>query len=529
MSVAEGQLRDKHKAPAEAGAHGRRDSALILVYGAALALSIAIWFIAIRAPLWLDETGSYWHIKDGISHIWSHRLITLFFPTYLYILWFFTKIFGTSELALRVPSILAMLGAVYLLYLAARELFDRETALTAAVIFCVHPIVIFESIDIRPYAFGMLATNAAVLILLRLRKNNSNRMAALFGFSAAFILYFHYLFAPILPAFVLCFFVMKRGDRRTLWRQFGIGIVVLALAFLPLVSGLHYLFSTKEIHASVAAPKLRDLIWTVAPMWLPFVFAGFALVALVLAAVTTPRRDSPSHLDGWLVDGWKIVVCASLAVIPLLILYGLSVTTPIHLWVFEHCTVAIPGIALCWALAVGCLDSVLRRFRPLEVRVLFCVVLAGTMAFYYYRDPFSRHHLWSWKYSLQVAEQNASVDDAPVLICSPFPESDYAVMPLDSAKSSAYFSPLSYYKLSVPVVPLPMTLNQETIRVGSQFLEVATQKRERFLALAHKPSYETLDWLAQSASGAYSVHGLGTYDGVKILEFIPRSQVGGSR
>jgi mannosyltransferase len=159
---------------------------------------MSTWFIAIRAPLRLDETGSYWQISKGFSEIIS-RQGSLSFPAYSYILWFSTKIIGTSEIALRVPSILAMMGAVYLLYLAARELFERDIAFIAAVIFSLDPIVVFASIDIRPYAFGVLATNAAILVLLRLRRSSSNWLAALFGLMAASIVWFHFLFGVILP------------------------------------------------------------------------------------------------------------------------------------------------------------------------------------------------------------------------------------------------------------------------------------------------------------------------------------------
>jgi mannosyltransferase len=145
-----------------------------------IAVSISIWFIAIRTPLRLDEMGSFWVIKEGFSRILS-RQGGLSFPAYSYILWLSTKIIGTSEIALRAPSVLAMLGAVYLLYRIARELFEPDIAVIASAIFCLHPVIIFASIDARPYAFAALMTNAAILILLRLRHNNSNWMAALFG------------------------------------------------------------------------------------------------------------------------------------------------------------------------------------------------------------------------------------------------------------------------------------------------------------------------------------------------------------
>ena len=78
------------------------------LYVVGLAVSISLWFIALRAPLWLDETISYWQINAGFSGISSRQGLSL--PAYSYILWLWAEIAGTSEIALRIPSILAMLG-----------------------------------------------------------------------------------------------------------------------------------------------------------------------------------------------------------------------------------------------------------------------------------------------------------------------------------------------------------------------------------------------------------------------------------
>lgn len=493
-----------------AGVRSVSDVALYVTYALALAVSISLWFLPIRAPLWLDETGSYWQISAGFSQIWARQFVS--FPAYSYILWFSTKILGTSEIALRIPSVLAMLGAVYLLYLAARELFDRDLAIIAIIIFCVNPIVVFRSIDVRPYGFAALATAAAILILLRLRYNDSNWLAALFGFSAACIIYFQYLFAVILPALLLCYFVVKTGDRKTLWRQLGIASAVLALAFLPVTPGLRLAFLARGTHVYFAAPKLGDLAWTLAPGWLPFVFVGVALIALITAALTAPRRSLTC------IDGKRIFLCLSLALIPALLLYGVSVWTSIHIFARNYRLIAIPGIALSWALIID-------LFRSRTARLAFCVALVSATSFTCIHAPDFRRRLTTWKYALAIVERSASADNAPVLICSSFIESNYASMPLDSPKESFLLAPLSYYTLSVPVVPLPMALNDEAIRVASQFLNEASQKHERFLAMGDPPSYKTLDWLTQYASGFYDVHKLGVFDQIELLEFIPRVRV----
>jgi len=87
-----------------------------LIYPAALLTSLSIWLIAVRAPLWVDETLAYWQISGGFSKIWSRSAQMPSSFAYLYILWFAKSVFGSQEIALRIPSLLAMLAAAYCLF-----------------------------------------------------------------------------------------------------------------------------------------------------------------------------------------------------------------------------------------------------------------------------------------------------------------------------------------------------------------------------------------------------------------------------
>lgn len=285
------------------------------------------------------------------------------------------------------------------------------------------------------------------------------------------------------------------------------------LAFLPVIPGLQYLFHTSKTHVYDPAPNLADLVFTLVPPMLMLCFCGVGFLALLVSALKPKQHNAQNRLESW-----HILLCASLALIPILILYGVSVGTPMHVFTTVHRLDAVPGIALCWALIFSCID-----FRIL--RLLFCVALVMATAFVYLNHPTLREHGYAWKYALDYAEKNAITDEAPVVICSDFPEADYTAMPLDSAKDSALFVQLSYYKLSVPVVPLPRALNDEAIRVGSRFLQESVQKHERFLALANEPSYKTLNWLAQNAAATHYVRKLGVFDGVEVLEFVPRTDL----
>jgi hypothetical protein len=396
----------------------------------------------------------------------------------------------------------------YLLYRAARELFDQDVALIAAIVFCLHPIIIFAAIDVRPYAFAALATNATILALVHLRHNTSNWLAVLFGLLAAAIVEFQLLFAAVLPALAVCFIASKIGDRKTLWRQLSIAVVVFTMGFLPAISRLQYMMHTRDTHVFSEAPRLLQLISTITVRGMVMVLGVFVLLAAVRR-----RLDLRNHSDRW-----TVLLCTSLALVPLLILYGLSVSTPIHVFVPRYRLVAVPGVALCWALAVSWIDS--RRLR-----LLFCTALVGVSACVCFTAASFHHHMYSWKYALAFAEKDASADGAPILICSDIPEADYMRMPAGEAiEESGILPPLSYYKLSVPVAPLPRTLNQEAMRAGSEFLQQQTRQHERFLALAFVESYGNLDWLRNQAAGSYDITQLGVFDGVKVLQFVPRGR-----
>ena len=487
-----------------------QDRAWYAVYGIALMVSLSLWFIAVRAPLWLDETLSYSQICAGFSQIMP-RQGGLSAPGYPYILWLATKILGTSEVALRVPSILAMLAAAYLLYRTAREFFDWDVAIIATILFCVHPVVIFSSIDIRPYAFTALALNASIYLLVRLRHNNSNWLPAFLGILFALVAYLQLLFMVISPAFLIAFIALKIRDPKTLCRQLGIALAAFAVTILPVIPGLLYLSHSSGAHVWDQAPPLAELGRTLAPGLLPYILFG----AVFLAAATR-RLDIESKLDGI-----RVLLCVAIGLIPVLILYTVSVKTPLHIFVPRYRLVAVPGIALCWALLIS-------RINSRVIRVLFCVAVVGVTAYQHFSSPESNFHGYTWKYALEAAQSNASADNAPVLICSDLPESNFQPMPADP-KDSVMFSPLTYYKLSVPVVPLPRALNQDAVRIISGFLMDAQQRRQRFLAIGYIGSYETLHWLTDRASQSYSARVVATSEGLVVLEFTPLDAAGDSR
>lgn len=469
----------------------------------ALSASIAAWFSSIRSPLWLDETFSYAQIAGGFRQIWARQMLS--FPTYSYILWVTKTLFGSNQVVLRMPSVLAMVAATFVLYRAAREFFPTDVAVIVAVVFCLHPTVAFAAVDARPYAFSVLVVSCAILAFARWMKTNSNRDAVLFGVSAAGIFYFHYLFGVILPAFAILLVVMKGRE----WRSFAPKVaaaVPFILMMPPVIPPLLYLFRTSPMHVFDHAPEARDFLFTMAPGYLLIVFAGACFLAATLNKFEGASGESLRvGLTGLL-----------LAVVPLAILFEVSRHTSVHVFVDRYRLVAIPGVALCWGFLVS-------QLRSRAIRVTFCVVLVAVTFSGLSLDSFSidHPHGYTWKYALEEANKSAAGDKAPLLICSDMPDSNFGPMPADPA-DDVLFAPLSYYKAYSPVVPLPRALNGVAKAQINRFLATATPARQRFLALGFIYSTSTLEWITQRTKDTYVANTLGVFDGVTVTEYTPR-------
>jgi hypothetical protein len=187
----------------------------------------------------------------------------------------------------------------------------------------------------------------------------------------------------------------------------------------------------------------------------------------------------------------------------------------VHVFIPRYLLEAEAGMALCWGWICSLVDS-----RPL--RALFCVAFVALCVFPAYTSPAARAHEFSWKYALEYADANAAQDQSPLLMCSPFVEGDFQTMPA-VASESMLFAPLSYYKVSAPVVPLPGSLTEEAKHQAQLFLKNAVEQHRRFLVVEGWPTLQIADYLAYQSQSTHSARTLGNFDNIFVVEFIPYS------
>lgn len=271
-------------------------------------------------------------------------------PYYLF-MHFWTELFGTSEIALRAPSIAAMAVGVGLVGELGRRLFTPVVGLLAALLLIAVPLVSRYAQDARVYGIAFMLVVLSTLLL---------------------------------------YLAVERPGGWARWAWYGATVLLVGLAHLIALSML-------AGHAFVVANRWRRTGDRALIRWLPVTAAAVVLVSPLLVLGLTQRgeqldwiepvtvdtvRAAPADLFGaaavaWLVlglallarwpDRWLLAELAVTAAVPPTVLLGVSFLTD-PLWVPRYVLFTLASIALLAVVAV-------HRF-PVRAAVAFAAVLA---------------------------------------------------------------------------------------------------------------------------------------------------------
>jgi 4-amino-4-deoxy-L-arabinose transferase-like glycosyltransferase len=208
-----------------------RVEALVSSPGGFLLFLLVLYSLNLWRGFYIDEYLTWRTTGDTLSHLVQERLRAGHLPAYFLTTWALTPLLGSSEVALRLPSVLFCLGAVFAFRRLTRELLPQPTASLATFFFGLHQLTIWSAQTARPYAPLLCFSLLAALCLVFWWREGHGRW--LVGLIVLLLVgtTFQALTALVALAFVTTLLCAQRSNPRRAWTAIGsIALVALALA-----------------------------------------------------------------------------------------------------------------------------------------------------------------------------------------------------------------------------------------------------------------------------------------------------------
>lgn len=142
---------------------------MINIYlGLIIFIGLLFRLVNLNQSLWLDEAITAVAVKSDTFV----GLITKFSPgdfhppLYYLFLKLWTNLFGYSEIALRIPSVIFGVLTIFVVYKIGKKLFNEKTGLVAALLIATNPLAIYYSQEARMYSLAALAVGASIWFFL---------------------------------------------------------------------------------------------------------------------------------------------------------------------------------------------------------------------------------------------------------------------------------------------------------------------------------------------------------------------------
>ena len=375
--------------------------------------------------LWLDETVSVYLASFPFLEIFRQgmSLQEPNPPLYHLALAASMRLFGSGEAAVRLVSVFAGTAYIPAIYLLARSLFSRRTALIATLLAAVNPFLVWYSQETRMYALVATLAAWALYFFLRGLETNRWRWWAAYTVLTVASLYTHLYAVFLLPAEFFFLLFHARQARSVPWR----GLVALGLSLLCFSP---WLWTAWEVSGT-------------APSWRPALSLGAMLVACLeaftlrqvpLAGATKivtlavlgfialtgllPRNLAAlSRRPSWSLAGGRPGLFVALTfMVPFLSVYVLSFR--LQIFTVYYLIIIVAPFLLALAAGVCWLGSIRREAGLISLVIVIFALLCGL------------RHNWTlgsrkeeWRAAARYVSEHARPGDA--VLCYP----DYARIP----------------------------------------------------------------------------------------------------
>lgn len=197
--------------------------------GYILGLALVLRLILINQSLWLDESIQALALMGKMGPLLQYALADYQPPLYHLIGYVVTQIFGYSEIALRLPSLLAGILTVYFVVKIGELIGNKRIGMIAGLLAATNPLLIYYSVEGRTYALTTFFVTASFYYFIDLLKSRSTKSYILYSIFTVLFLWTSYLSWFVLLSQVIYVIYKKRYD--LLLIQVGAGLTL--FAWLP--------------------------------------------------------------------------------------------------------------------------------------------------------------------------------------------------------------------------------------------------------------------------------------------------------
>jgi len=447
--------------------HSTKRIELILLWVVLTACIVRFWILPLTSSLWIDEMVTVFVVQHGSGDASLAVAPQVRDSAYYALPKLSQKIFGPSELAYRIPSVLVMLAAMWLIALLASRIIHPRAGWFTVFACLALPGINFQADDARPYAFGTCIAAAGAYCLVRWLDTARWRDAALFVLCAALLWRIHLIFWPFYIVLALYAAVrLAAGETNVSWGRVAAVFGAVAVALLPVLWDAVNLFRNAGAHVIVPLPNIRELKRSL-QLNLPLFCGG---IALLLGLAFRWRR--PGKRTSWgslaLILGWWLV--------PPLALFGFSYLTGDSVFIARYLYIGLAGAALtaAWVSSMVIPDE---RWRQLSI-VLGVVVLA---MFGHWRIASPPHNKSGWRMAAAQIDALQLSPGTPVICPSPFIEARPPVWRPDYRLPGFLYAHLPVYAIAGHPYLFPFEPSPQAKAYAAELSQTVLPKSDRFL------------------------------------------------
>ena len=441
-----------------------------------LLLCIArMWVMPLGSSFWVHEAETAFVVHHGANHPSLAIIAPAIGSVYYWLPRASEAVFGFSEVAERLPSVVALGIALFFIARIAARLIHEEAAWFAVFACLTLRVFNYEAADARPYALGTCVAAASLWLLIRWLDSGKWLDGILFLAAGALLWRVHLVYWPFYFVFALYF--LARGDRKTSWIQTIAIAAGLVLALLPVAFSALAMSRDAAQHVFAPLPSWSELGETFKIR----LVAACALGALIYARLRrAPRVDSvPSSAALALIAGWWLVQPLGL--------FAYSHLSGVSVFTTRYVSIALPGAALAATGAVA-LFVPTSSWKPLAMVMGIAALIFGGQ----WRELWPSHHNSDWRGASHAINALGLDPATPVLVVSPFVEAKPPVWSPDYQLPGYLYSQIDVYPVHDTLYLLPYGDSL----AGRQYAETLAQSTlpaaRRFLI--HGPAADVARW-----------------------------------